>query len=118
MALSALHAHAKKQLRDIFKLVLRILDPFVPSHWRIRENRSGCGQEFSNHLVVRLIRQKAVADPGVKREIRRDIARIISAILEHCRPFVGKEVRILSACEQLLDRIIALAGRSVREETC
>ena len=82
MALSALHAHSKKELGHILELCGGFLDPFVPSDGRVRDDRAGRGQDLADDLVVGRVCEKIVPHPGVEGEVGGDISGICALILE------------------------------------
>ena len=73
---------AQKELGDILDLLLRLLNPLIPGDRRITDDRSGGGEQLANKLIVGLVCQQAVAHPGVKREVRHNVAGVIAAILQ------------------------------------
>ena len=80
MALGALHPHPEKQLSHIFDLLLGILDSFVPGDGGIADDGPRRCQQFPHKLIVGFVCEQAVTDPGVKCEIRDNVAGIIPTV--------------------------------------
>ena len=84
------------------------LHALVPGHRRVVGDRARRRQELAHDLVVRLVRQQAVAHPGVEGEVRGDVAGVVALVLQQRRPLVGEVVRVVGAAQQRLDQAVAL----------
>ena len=116
VALGALHPHAEEELRDVLDLFLRILHPLVPGHRRARDHGASRPDEFADERVVGLVGKEAVAYPSVEGKIGEEIAAIVTAVLQQCRPFVRKEIGVFSGLQQVLDEQLPLVRRGTGQE--
>ncbi len=116
VTLCTLHPYPQEQLGDIFNLVFRFFDAFVPGNGRVIDHGSRCREQFPHKLIVGLVRQQAVTNPGMEGEVGDDITRVVPAILQQIGPFTGKEVGIVGTLQQIVDDPITLVGGSAGQE--
>ena len=108
VALRALHAHAEKELRHVFQLRRRLLHALVPRDRRVRHDGARGGQDLAHDLVVVRVGQQAVAHPGVKGEIGRDVGGRIALVFQQGGPLVCEVIGVIGAVEQGFNGAITL----------
>jgi len=101
VALGTLHAVRQKQLCDVLKLSFGIFDSFVPGDGGLPMTvRSH--QQFADELVVRLIGEQTVADPGMEGESWPQYRQCTSRrFLSSAVPFAGEEVGVVRLCSNV-----------------
>ena len=109
VALGALEAHAKEQLRGVFKFGLWLAYALIPDDGRIVLEIARGGEDLPNELVVGFVLEEAVADPGMEGVGAAGLSGFGSFVAEQCAPFVGEIVRVIGAGEETVDK--GLAGR-------
>ena len=114
--IGALDAGTEEQLGSVLELVLNGLDLTVPGDRRVLLDFTGGGNHFADELIVRLVLIQAVPYPSVEGKVSALVGSLGSLVSEQGGPFVGKEVRIFGAVEQLIDQFVSLGRVLVGKE--
>ncbi len=116
MATGALQSNAQKDLGCVLYLVLDTLDLSEPGHGRIAAQFPGSCHNLSHPLVVGLVFQKVLADPGVEQKIAPGGPLVPPLIAEDGIPFVGEIVGVPWVRQQPIDPFLTLGRIRVCQE--